>query len=78
VRTCMLAELDQTGESQISLTDPDKLETQRRWRERSSGQAGTSTPARAALKRCRSSSAGDWSITVWRWGDGGLPECDVF
>src|SRR5580704_2482125 len=23
VRTCMLAELDQTGESQISLTDPD-------------------------------------------------------
>ena len=23
MRTCMLAELDQTGESQISLTDPD-------------------------------------------------------
>jgi hypothetical protein len=23
VRTCMLAELDQTGESQMSLTDPD-------------------------------------------------------
>jgi hypothetical protein len=32
----------------------------------------------AASKRCRASSAGGWSITVWRSGDGGPPELDVF